>query len=98
MSVDLAKLVMRDPTVTPSRKGVLSPRLVTLDGKKVGVIWNGRPPGDLILDEMFRILRRRYAIKDVIVRSKLYVGEPAAQEVYDEIANTCDAAVTGVGD
>lgn len=98
MSIAAQKLILRDPTVAPTRKGVLSPRLVTLDGKKVGVIWNGRPPGDLIFDEMFRILRRKYAIKEVIVRSKLYVGEPASKDVFDEIASTCDAAVTGVGD
>lgn len=87
-----------DPTLAPPRSTVLSPRLTTLAGKTIGVIWNGRPPGDVLFDQMFRILREKYAIKDVVFRSKPYIGNIAPAEVFDELAKKCDAVVTGVGD
>lgn len=87
-----------DPTVAAGTSGVLSPRLATLDGATIGVIWNGRSPGDLVLDELFAVLRRRHAIGEVVLRAKPHVGNIAPDEILDELAQRCDAVVAGVGD
>ncbi len=87
-----------DPTLELPRSTTLSPRLTTLAGKTIGVIWNGRPPGDVLFDKMFDVLRAKYAIKDVVFRPKPYLGNVAPPEIFDELLSKCDAVVTGVGD
>jgi hypothetical protein len=91
-------VILLDPTLAAARTTVLSKRLDTLAGKTFGVIWNGRPPGDVLFERVFGILRTKYAIKDVIFRSKPYIGNIAPPEVFDELVSRCDAVVTGVGD
>lgn len=90
--------MLLDPTLMPASSDVLSPRLATLDGATIGVIWNGRPPGDVIFDEIFTILSSKYKIKKVIRHKKPYVGNVAPTEVFDDLVRQCDAVVTGVGD
>ncbi|MDE3100629.1 MAG: hypothetical protein KGJ98_00175 [Chloroflexota bacterium] len=90
--------VLLDPTLAPPRSTTLTPRLNTLAGKTIGVIWNGRPPGDVLFNKMFDVLRTKYAIKDVVFRAKPYLGNVAPPEIFDELLKRCDAVVTGVGD
>ena len=93
------QIELLDPTGgAVAAKGVLSPRLDTLSGKTLGVIWNGRRPGDLILNRMIDILKERYAIKEVVFREKPYIGNVAPDEIFDQIAARCDAVISGVGD
>ena len=87
-----------DPTLGPTPRKTLSPRLESLAGKRLGVIWNGRPPGDLIFDQVFDILRRRHDIGEVVLRRKPYLGNIAPDEILDELSAGFDAVVTGVGD
>jgi len=92
------RLTLLDPTITVARSTVLSPRLSTLSGKTVGVIWNGRPPGDVLFDQMFSVLEERYSISRGPVIEKPFLGNVAPPEAFDELSATCDAVVTGVGD
>ncbi len=88
-----------DPTSGPvATKDALSPRLDSLTGKTLGVIWNGRLPGDLILNRMIEILKDRHAIKEVVFRGKPYIGNVAPDEIFEEMSARCDAVVAGVGD
>ncbi len=87
-----------DPTAGPTiGRGVLSPRLNSLDGKTIGAIWNGRPGGDLILNRILELLRMKYDI-DAVFRAKPYVGNPAPAALIEELAVKCDAVISGVGD
>ncbi len=87
-----------DPTLAPPRSTTLTPRLQSLAGKTIGVIWNGRPPGDVLFGKMFDVLRQKYAIKEVVFREKPFLGNVAPPEIFDELMSKCDAVVTGVGD
>jgi hypothetical protein len=92
------KIELLDPTSgAVAAKSALSPRLDTLNGKTLGVIWNGRRPGDLILNRMIEILKKSYTIKEVVFREKPYIGNVAPEEVFAEMA-AVDAVVSGVGD
>ncbi len=93
----LEKFTLLDPTEELTRTGSLSPRLDTLDDKTIGVIWNARPPGDVIFTEIFNLLGKKYNINNVVIRKKPYVGNLAPDEILDELSS-CDAIVTGVGD
>lgn len=88
-----------DPTSEPvARADILSPRLDSLAGKTVGVIWNGRPAGNLILNRVMDTLKERHGIQEVLFRHKPFLGNIAPAELLDELSDRCHAVVTGVGD
>ncbi len=92
-------MIVLNPTAgpAPGRAG-MAPRLTTLDGKTIGVIWNGRAYGDRILGAVLDALKARHRIKEVVFRQKPYIGNIAPEEILDEIAARADGAITGVGD
>jgi hypothetical protein len=99
MELTQIKIDLLDPTSGPvATGGALSPRLDSLSGKTLGVIWNGRLPGDLILNRMVEILKGRHDIKEVVFRGKPYIGNVAPDEIFAEMSARCDAVLTGVGD
>jgi hypothetical protein len=79
-------------TVVPAR------RAATLDGKRVGVLWNNRPGGDIILRELIRLLRERHELADVYFTKKQTIGNGAPEDVLDDLVAHADVAIVGVGD
>jgi N-acyl-D-aspartate/D-glutamate deacylase len=94
----VGKLVLRDPTVSSDIATTLSPRLPELAGKTIGAIWNGRPPGDALLSDMLDVLVREHGVIRGPLRRKPFLGNVAPDDLLTEMAATCDAVVTGVGD
>lgn len=75
--------------------GTLSPRPTTLEGRTIGLLWNGKPNGDVALEEVGEELRRRFPTIDV----RLYHGSmPSSRELLEEIAGECDAVVACTAD
>ncbi len=73
----------------------LSPRLVDLDEKKVGLFWNGKPNGDLLLEAIARQLERRFKhIKTIRFNLSISVGP----EKRKQMAGQCDAVIAAIGD
>ena len=75
-----------------------APRLDTLKGKTVGVLWNGRAFGDESLRMMLALLAERYGVKETKFFEKYDCLLPAALSQLDDIAKQVDAMVTGIGD
>lgn len=99
MELPRIQIELLDPTSGPIATGDAPvPRLDSLSGKTLGVIWNGRLPGDLILNRMIEILKERHDIGEVVFRGKPYIGNVAPSEIFDEMSARCDAVVAGVGD
>jgi hypothetical protein len=76
----------------------LAPRLVTLDGKVLGLLDNGKPNGAALLQELGRQLRMRHALKDVLMYTKPYFGTPVEPTQTQRIFEECDFAITAIGD
>ncbi len=93
-------LKILDPTAGPvSGKLVLAPRFGTLNGLKIGVLWNGRPYGDKVLRKLIELLREKYTFDVIDFLKKSYIGNIAPQEFFDKlIADKVDAVFVGVGD
>ncbi len=55
-----------------------------LGGKTVGLLWNGKPGGDLLLDEVSRSLCERFPGLDIV---KFWETRPATRTAYGASAD-----------
>ncbi len=87
-----------DPTneTTPA-KGQLAPRLVTLRGKTVGFISNGKEGTKGYFRHLEQMLREEHGVADVVMRIKSNYSAPADAHIVDEL-RSWHAVVTGIGD
>ncbi|MFQ6029405.1 MAG: hypothetical protein ACE5Q6_18160 [Dehalococcoidia bacterium] len=92
-------LEVLNPTAGPATgRVIMAPRMGTLDGQILGVIWNGRPYGDKILNTVVDQMRQKYSFEMVIFRKKPFIGNVAPKEIQEEMIDACDAVITGIGD
>ncbi len=68
--------------VTPIK---LAPRITTLEGKTIGLKWNQKPNGNILLDRVAELLKQKYPTAKII---KFYDVEPSTvpQTANDEQA------------
>jgi hypothetical protein len=87
-----------DPTneATPA-VGEAAPRLVSLEGKTVGFISNGKEGAKGFFAYLERMLRDDFGVADVVTRIKSNYSAPADASIVDEIKRW-DAVITGIGD
>ena len=87
-----------DPTnETIPPLGQTAPRLMSLAGKTVGFISNGKEGTKGFFGHLERMLREQFGVAEVIVRVKTNFSAPADRDIVDEIARW-HAVVTGIGD
>ena len=93
-------IVVFDPTARKRRReGTTAKRPSTLAGKRLAVIWNKKPGGDVLLDRFAHLLKGRFpsvAIErmDCQAETSAMLDEPTV----NRLVETCDAAVIGTGD
>ena len=81
-------------TSTTQKLSRPSRRPSTLDGKVVGLVWDGGGTGDETLKAVGEMFKERF--RDVEV--KFYRGgQPTAATVLEEVAAECDVVVCGFG-
>ena len=87
-----------DPTNELKPAGAAAaPRLVSLAGKTVGFISNGKEGTKGYFAHLERMLRDELGVAEVAWRTKSNYSAPADKHIVDEIARW-QAVVTGVGD
>ena len=74
-----------------------APRLKSLKGKTVGLISNGKEGTAGFFAHVDRLLRERYQVSKVILRTKSNYSAPAEDEIIDE-ARRWDLTISGLGD
>ena len=74
-----------------------APRLLSLEGKTVGFISNGKEGTKRYFTHLERMLREELGVAHVVWRTKSNYSAPAEPAILDEIKHW-HAAVTGVGD
>ena len=92
--------ILVDPTSSAAGgQFSLAPRRFTdLDGRTVGLLDSSKFNSDHLLDGIADLLTERYAVKDVVRRTKSYFGRPAERELAEEMAASCDVVITAIGD
>src|SRR6187200_2113976 len=73
-------------------------RFTTLDGVRLGLLGNSKLNADAVLLAVGDLLKERYAVQSVFVRSKPTFSKPATDEMVAEMIQNADVVVTGVGD
>jgi hypothetical protein len=81
----------------------ISPRVDTLDGRRVGLLWNGKPNGDVFLNRVSELLEKNYKSIEII---KFWEVDPEgtafsnkySDEILDRIANSADIVIASQAD
>jgi hypothetical protein len=89
-----------DPTGQSERGRavVLTPRLRDLSGIRLGLLDNAKPHAALVLQTLADQLRAQHHLGEVSNYTKSYFGTPVEEDRAQEIAQSCDAVIAGVGD
>jgi len=93
-------LEILDP-VAPARVTRIkaSTNMDTIKGKRVGLFWNRKPNGDLLLSRFGELLKNRYTdIKIEWLPGKNDPAQSAPQEVLNESSRNCDVIIVATGD
>jgi hypothetical protein len=90
-------LIVYDPTADPKPTGVtLAPRLTTFQGKRAGVLDNGKPNAGLLMMAVAERLRAGYGVTEIVKREKPVAGPPSPKALED--LARCDFALVGSSD
>jgi hypothetical protein len=91
-------IVVLDPTShSEAESPRLAPALLSLTGRLVGVLDNGKANADRLLREVETLLRQEYGVREFIYRRKSDFSRPAPAALLAEL-RACDALITAVGD
>jgi hypothetical protein len=92
---------MIDPTAGPAghtRPGVRAVRPTRLRGLSVGLLANTKKNAEQFLDAVGELLAAEHGIAGVVRRKKLSITDPVPDAIRDELVESCDVVVVGVGD
>jgi hypothetical protein len=78
---------------------VKTPRLETLNGKVMGILWNTKPNGDIFLRRIQATLSTRFTLAGVIWQQKPKSADvPAPADIIRELALRADFVIAATGD
>lgn len=75
----------------------ISPRVATLDGKKIAMIHNNKPGAKTFLDALEELLKAKYP-SATFTHFDTNINLADKPEKYAAMANSCDAFILGSGD
>jgi hypothetical protein len=91
-------ITLVDPTAEPRAvAATLAPRLTTLEGKRAGILDNGKANAGVLMLAVVERLRERYGVAAGVVHRQKPVAGPPKPQVVDDLA-TCDFVLVGSSD
>jgi hypothetical protein len=95
---DLDAILSPEGSSTTKQHNLAPRRFTTLDGVRLGLLGNSKLNADAVLLAIGDLLKERYAVESVFMRSKPTFSKPAADDQVEEMLAHSDVIVTGVGD
>jgi hypothetical protein len=86
-----------DEVDVPLPEGSLSTRPQSLNGKKIGLLWNSKVNADIYLHRLQELIASRSENVEFVWRAKPTASKPMEPEVL-EAMKQCDLVVTAFGD
>jgi hypothetical protein len=86
-----------DEADVPRPEGTLSPRPESLDGKRIGLLWNSKVNADIYLRRLQELLAERHQGLEFVWRAKPTASKPMEPDVREDM-EACDLVVTAFGD
>jgi hypothetical protein len=88
-----------DPTTAAVPRVVaFAPRPASLEGRRVGLVENTKFNSDRLLQKIGDVLKAEYGIAETRMWRKRNSSVPAHEEIIEELRQTCDVMVAGIGD
>jgi hypothetical protein len=88
-----------DPTTAAVPRAVaFAPRPASLEGRRVGLVENTKYNSDRLLQKIGDVLKAEYGIAETRMWRKRNSSVPAHEEIIEELRQTCDVMVAGIGD
>ena len=75
-----------------------APRLASLDGKRIGLLTNGKHNADVLLQETAAIFEKEHGCTVVELTGKAHAGKPADPGLLARLAKETDFLLTAAGD
>jgi phage gp37-like protein len=75
----------------------LAARPQSLDGKRIGLLWNAKVNADIYLRRLQEVIAEQHSGVDFVFRSKPTASKPMEPDVLADMA-ACDLVVTAFGD
>jgi len=92
-------LTVLDPTAKPTRKEFkMAVRPDKLEGKVLGLIWNDKPSGDILLNEFAEQLNKRFHFAQILRHKKADAPLGITEDALNEFSTKCDLVILGVSD
>ena len=92
-------VIVLDPTARANVvERVMADRVQSLNGKVIGLLWNSKPNGDLLLHRVTELLCERFKVADVVKRQRRSTVMPAYEAVVDSLAEEADVVINAVAD
>lgn len=92
-------IAVLDPTgVNKAMQLSPCPRVDDLNGKVIGLLDNGKPNFNLLVDRLEEVLGERFRFAQTVRRTKPTVMAAAPLQTLQELAEKCDLVINGLGD
>ena len=75
----------------------LADRPDTLDGKRIGLLFNSKPNADVMLECLRERVSEMHPDTEFVFRSKPTAARPMADEVFEALSD-CDVVINAFGD
>ena len=92
------RFALLDPTAEADvQEMAIAPRLSKLQGKRLGVLWNEKPNGDVLLSRLQRLFEKDYDLGNVLWRQK-GSAEKISKHTLEELAQGSDFVLNALAD
>ena len=70
----------------------------TLDGLVIGLLSNNKPNSELLLHDVANLVKKQYAVKDIVEANKGSHRIPAPAVMIAELADQCDVVIAATAE
>ena len=97
--ISMESIIVLNPTaVYRTHELKMAPRPGSLEGKVLGILWNNKSNGDILLKRFSELINERFHLAHVIMRKKPLSSSAATEDILNELSSKCDLVITATGD